>query len=128
MLADEVDYGLDALGRCLGQYPVSQVENVTRAPRRPIEHVQYLGLKLARWCQQSDRIEVPLDAAIGEALPSLVERDAPVHADQVAAGFTHEIEQRSGARSKVNERGSRFSRRGNCLGRVRQHEAVVIVR
>src|SRR5690242_2197627 len=79
-------HGADRLDRRLGEDSMPEVEDVAGPPVRPREHVPHLTLELGPWREQSDRVEVPLDGPRADPLPRRVERNAPVHADHVAAG------------------------------------------
>ena len=50
------------------------------------------------------RIEVALDAAVADASPGLVEREAPVHADDIGAAARHRLEEVRGRGPEVDGR------------------------
>ncbi len=77
--------------------------------------------------EQDRRVEVPLDGAIlaGE-LPALVEGDAPVEADHVAAGVGHRREQRDRAGAEVDRRHAGLAQRGEDVGRPGRGELGVV--
>ena len=77
--------------------------------------------------EQHGRVEVSLDGAViaGE-LPALVERDAPVEADHVAAGGGHRREQRDRAGSEMDRRDGGLAQRGENVGRPGRGELGVV--
>ena len=63
-------------------------------PPRAREHVERRRLDPLPGAEQDARVEVPLHRAlVPTARPAVVERDAPVEADRVAAGRGHLGEQ-----------------------------------
>src|SRR5213594_2732114 len=84
---DPVHDALQRLDRGLRQHAVPEVEDVTGTARGPVEHVAHPLLELGERREQRRGIEVPLNRPVGaDALPRDVEGNAPVHADDVAAG------------------------------------------
>ena len=66
-------------------------------PRRPADGVQdplRRGRDPLERAEQQRRIEIPLHAAVrADDLPPALDRDAPVEADDVAAGLRHRRQQ-----------------------------------
>ena len=82
-----------------------QVEDVPGPPADAIEDVLGLVEHPARRSQQQRRIEVALHGAIeADVLPRLVNRHAPVHADDVAARLAQLREHRRRPGAEVNRR------------------------
>src|SRR5437879_13058238 len=81
----QLDDRLCGLDRRLGKHAVPEIEDVSGPPpgaRQDVAHP--LGERGARR-QQGRGVEVSLDRPRADPAPRLVERDAPVHADDVAA-------------------------------------------
>src|SRR4029434_6408658 len=87
------------------QDAVTEIEDVTGTVGDASEHTVCLLQHTRRRAEQQRGIEIPLHTAIGaDACPGLVDRDAPVHADHVAARFTQLFEDRCRSRTEVNRR------------------------
>ena len=103
---------------------MAEVEDVARAAAGSVEDVVGGGLDALPRAEQDGRVEVPLDAALrADGEPALVERDAPVEADRVAARGGHRAEQ-------VRRPGAEVDRRhvdgGEHPRRVRGDELLVV--
>ena len=101
-------------------------------PGRPpalAEHVVGGGQHPVARREQQRRIEVALDGAVvADALPRLVERHAPVDADDVAAGLAHLAQDRATCRSPKWIVGTPAAvERLEDPPRVRQDELAVVV-
>ena len=104
---------LDRRGR---QDAVPEIEDVTRPAADAREDVVGLLEHPRRRAEQQRRIEIALDAAVGaDARPRLVDRDAPVGADDVAARLAQLFEDRRRAGAEVNRRDARADRRRRCV-------------
>src|SRR5712692_6566967 len=73
------------------------------------------------------RVEIALNGDLPQALPGLVQLDAEIDPDDVTPGLTHQFQQRTGARAKVDRRYARGQVRQHGP-RVRQYEGAVISR
>src|SRR5687767_5681224 len=81
------------LDRSLGQNPMSQVENVARPSCGLLKNLLRLRPDVIFACKQCHRIEVShYPDIVSETLPGLIQADAPVEPNYVAAGFTHQFE------------------------------------
>jgi len=72
---------------------VAEVKDVTVAAARLGEHPPGLALGPPATARAAPWVEIALDAEPGpDALPRLVERQAPVDRDGVAAGYRHALQ------------------------------------
>ena len=88
----------------LREHAVAEVEDVARAPVRARQDVERLALDDVPGGRERRRIEVALHGAVPDEAPSLVEREAPVEADHVAACGGEAAEEVGGAGSEVDRR------------------------
>src|SRR5258708_14137685 len=94
---------LNVLERCGREDAVPEVEDVPGPSAGAREHFVGGCEDALERAEQQRRIEVALDAAVGaDALPRLVERRAPVGADDVAARVAPLAENRAGADAEMN--------------------------
>ena len=78
--------GLYVIDRRRRKNAVAEIEDVSGAPARALEHVVGGREHAVEGRKQQGGIEIALDSAIvSDALPRFVERDAPVGADDIAA-------------------------------------------
>src|SRR5688500_12504528 len=91
---------LHVLDRSRGQDAVTQIEDVARPAVDAAQHVVGL-LEHPRWRAEQQRgIQVSLYGVVAaDSLPGLVDRNAPVHADDVATGVAQLLENRRRARA-----------------------------
>ncbi len=68
------------------EHPVAEVEDVAGAAACPREHVERLPFDDVPGRSERGRIEVPLQGAVPDERPAVVERQAPVEPDHVPAG------------------------------------------
>src|SRR5438093_10885233 len=99
----EVDYRAHRRDIRLGKHAVAEIEDVTGATARAREDVAHLARALAGGSQERRGVEIALDGAIADPRPRGVERNPPVHADDVTAGRREVFEERRRAGSEVNE-------------------------
>src|SRR5205807_1485927 len=79
----------------LGQDTVSEVEDMAWAAPGLRQDSPRLFLDLLNWGQEHDGIEVALNGdTLAEPLPGSVQVDAPIEADDRAAGIALELQQR----------------------------------
>src|SRR5215470_17207030 len=120
--------GLDVFDRCYRQDAVSEVEDVPRTAAGSFEHVVDRFENAIERCEQHGGIEIALDGAIGaDAIPGLVERRAPVDADDVASRVAKLAKDRAGSDAEVD---GRHAERRDPLEdalRVRQDELAIVV-
>ena len=104
-LVNEPDQPAEIVGVGLREHAVAEVEDVPGPPAGAREHVERRRLDALPGPEQHRGIEVPLHRRSGaRGEPALVERDAPVEADRVAAGGGHRREQVGGAGAEVDRR------------------------
>src|SRR5689334_16018774 len=85
------------------QDAVAEIEDMPGTAGGAREDVVRRGKHAVERAEQERRIEVALDAAVrANPLPRLVERRAPVGADDVAAGVAQIAENRPGADAEMN--------------------------
>src|SRR6476659_8214978 len=80
------DDGLHAVRRSPGQDAVPQIEDEAAPAAGLSEHVAHGGFQRLLRRHEQDGVEVSLDRLLADARPRLFQIDAPVHADDVAAG------------------------------------------
>src|SRR4051812_559544 len=113
-----------------GQDSVSEIEDVTWAARRAVKDRIRSGEHPVQRRQKQRRIQVALDGAVGPDLfPRLIQRNAPVGADHVAARLAHFSQNSRRARAEVN--GGNAILAGTLYGlenlfRVRHHELAIV--
>src|SRR5437868_2324500 len=107
--------------------PVTEIEDVARPAGGAAQYVVRGREQAAAWPEEADGIEVPLDRpVVPDDVPRLVERRAPVDADDVAARFRHVGEDRARVDAEVNRRDTRAGERLEDAPRVRQRELPVV--
>src|SRR5437879_3155601 len=80
----QLDDHLRGLDRRLGEHAVPEVEDVSGPPPGARQDVAHPLGERGAGREQGRGVEVPLDRPRADPAPRLVERDAPVHADDVA--------------------------------------------
>src|SRR4030095_7690609 len=89
-----------------GKNTVTEVEDVTRPSRRARQHIVGRRKNAVKGTEEQRRVEIALDGAIAaDSPPRLVERDAPIGADDGAAGLPDFAENRAPA-APLRERGA----------------------
>ena len=103
----EVDHRSGLVDVGLLQHPMTQVEDVPGAACRLLKDVGHPAFQLVAPAQQGDRIEIPLDGALGaRQFPGLVEPDPPVHSDDVWTGLGQQRNQCRVACGEIDDRGA----------------------
>ena len=83
----------DILDRRLRKDAMAKIENMTVALTGEIENMFGLPTQLFRPREQCNRIQVSHDGSImTDPIPRLVKPNAPVDADDITTGVTHELE------------------------------------
>ena len=100
---------------------------MTGAALRPAQDVASVPLDLGGRPEQRRRVEVALDGdVVAELAASAVEIDAPVEADDVAAGGVHLGEHAGAAPDEVDQWRAVTAQRFEHLAAVRRREALVV--
>src|SRR5215212_6950569 len=96
---------LNVLDRCRRQNAMSEIENMPWPAADAFQNAFRLVQHAPRWAEQERRIEIPLNRAVeADVLPCLIDRHAPVHADDIAAGFAQFTEHHRRSGSEMNRR------------------------
>ena len=86
---DECNHILD---RCLRQDTVTEIEDVAGPSTGLCENFANVSAKVVQACKQIDRIEIAHYTDIEpNALPSFIQRYAPIQSNHIAAGLTHQL-------------------------------------
>ncbi len=108
---------------------MAEVEDVARPAAGPPEDVLHLAVALGGGREQRGRVEVALDrAGLAAAAPRLIERNAPVDADDIPTGAGEILQEGRRARAEVNDRNAPFGGERQRLPAVGQDEAAVVLR
>ena len=82
---------------------MAEIEDVSQTSGGAVKHILRPLLDGLPVGQQHSGIEIALDGAtVSQRGPRLVERDAPIHADNVGAGLAHGGKQGCGISSEVD--------------------------
>src|ERR1700710_146119 len=82
---------------------VAKIKDVACAPGGAVQYICRARLDLFPFCEQQYRIEISLDgASMAQALPTFVERDAPVESDDIRACFFHCRQERGAVGAEIN--------------------------
>src|ERR1700738_3179622 len=93
------------IDRRLRQNTVAEIEDMAGPSAGAVENQSCAPPNFGDLSEQRNRIEIALNRdAIAEPRPRLRKIDAPVEADNVAAGFTHEFEQVSSDGAEMDYR------------------------
>src|SRR5688500_845671 len=107
---------------------MSEVEDMTRAAGYACQHVVGLSEDALHGTEQERRIEIPLHRSIeAKPLPRGVDRNPPIHSNDVAARLRELGEDGRRARTEVNRRHTPSDRRKNPL-RMGKCELAIISR
>src|SRR5438105_6021387 len=99
----ELDEAAQAVARRLRENAVPQVEDVPRASTGAREHGARLARADVERPDERSGLQVALDAEVrADPRPGLVERDPPVHADDIAPRARHRLEQVRGVRAEMD--------------------------
>src|SRR5271157_236031 len=105
VLADVIAERFHVVHRSFWKDAVAQIEDVAGASSGLAQNVFGARLEFLPIGEEQHRIEIALHGAFeAEALPSGVERNAPVEANDVGAGFLHRGEKRRAVGSEVDDR------------------------
>src|SRR5260370_33808335 len=97
-----IDQRNHMVDRRFGQDTVSQIENMARTAARLVEDRAHAAPNLPDIGKQRYRVKVALHGNAGtETLPRLRQIDAPIEADYVAPGLTHQLEQLARRRAEA---------------------------
>src|ERR1700733_11929966 len=89
----------------IGQYSVTEIENVTGTAAGLIEDRLRTIANFGNLRKQRNRIEIALHRnVVTEPRPCLCEIDAPVEADHIATSLAHQLEQISRDGSEMDHR------------------------
>ena len=100
---DVLREGLDVLERRGRQDAVPQVEDVPRASARAFEHIVGAGENAFERPEQPGRIEVALNGpVVPDPIPRVVQRDAPVSANDAAARLANLAQDRARADAEMD--------------------------
>src|SRR5216110_425307 len=97
----EIHYGAHRRDIGLGQYPMSEIEDVAGPTGGALQDVPDLARSFTIGGKQGGGLQIALDRAIADTRPRRIERDAPVDADHIAAGGCEILEKRRGAGAEV---------------------------
>src|SRR5437867_11052214 len=101
---DEIDEPSDVVHRRFGEDAVPQVEDVAGAAGGAVEDRLGVAPNYLEVGKEDRRIEVPLDASLGaDPFPRLVQRNPPIHADDVAPRLGHPLQKSRGVGAEVDE-------------------------
>src|SRR5262245_61999442 len=102
---DVLSERLDVLDRRRGENAMSQIEDVPWLPVRSLQHIVGCGQHAIERCQQDRGIQIALNGAIvPDALPRLIQWDAPVGADDITTRFAHIAKNGSRSSPEMNGR------------------------
>src|SRR5215471_499090 len=91
------------------QYPMPQVENVSRPAPGLRQDGGSAGAQLFPVSKQNYGIKIPLDGAIKiQILPCLIERDSPIDAHNLRSSLFHGGKQRCRICSEINHGNARW--------------------
>ncbi len=111
----------------LGQHSVPKVEHVAAGLATTDAHVVDLVRQDVRRREDGGRVEVALDRTHRADPPGgLVQRDPPVHPDDIRAGLRHGAEQFAGVHPEVDARDAGIGECGKHALAVRKHITAVV--
>ena len=80
------------LDRCLRQYTVTEIEDVTGPSTGLLENLPGLSPKMVLVCKQGNRIEIAhYTNLIPNTFPTFIQRHAPIETNYITAGFAHQL-------------------------------------
>src|SRR5438105_13074876 len=127
-LVDQLDQALKGLDRSVRKDAVAEVEDMPGAARCSTEHRQRFRLNCPPRRETHSRIEVALDGDVeADPLPRFVERNPPVHADDVRTGVSHQRQELPGSDPEMDPRRRPPPQPSEDLAHGRQDEAKVVV-
>src|ERR1039458_1052055 len=109
MVADVCAKGLHVLYRGFLKNAVAEIEDVARASSSAAQNVFRARLDFFPLGEKQHGIEIALHRAlVAEALPSGIERNTPVEADNLGARFLHGRQKRGTISSEIDNGHARF--------------------
>ncbi len=115
------------LHRRLRQNAVPQVEDMSGATAGPLQHICGPAFDLGEGGEQRYRVQVALDGdVVAQPAPGIVQVDAPIDADYIAAGLLHQLQHPVGVGPKVDDWHTGAPRSLDHLPRVGQHVFLVV--
>src|SRR5947209_11322131 len=121
---DQLNY---ILRRCLGQNSMAEIKNVSWSTSSLIKNLLRFGPKMGRTCEQRNRVKITHNSfVVPNALPGLIEPNAPINANHIPTGSAHQLEQRRGAGAETDYWRSRRET-FNHTPRMRQNVFAIIV-
>ena len=106
---------------------MAEIEDVAGASGGELQNVFGAGLQFFPVGEKQDGIQIALHgAAMFEIAPALIERDAPVEADDFGSGFIHRGKQRGAVGAKINDWRAGLLQALDQGGDVRQNVAAVV--
>src|SRR5919204_903191 len=125
----EVYHGADRVRIGFREDTVAKGENVTGPLPRPFQHVAHLLITFGAGREQRGGLEISLNRAlVADLRPRRVQRNAPIHADDVAAGGRKVGQKGRRAGAEVNEWHARFSGARERPAAVRLYVGAIIAR
>src|SRR5215831_17796809 len=126
---NEGDKRLHMLDRRLGQNAMAQIKDVPRSPPGALNNISRCRLYLLPGGEKHDRIKIPLNGClISDFLPSGIERNAPVQADDIGAGLGNFRKQGGRIGSEVDH-GNAFPLESMYeFARTRQNITAIVLR
>src|SRR5262245_11430734 len=98
---------LHILHRSLRENAVAEVEYVAGTGSGALQKIRHVQLQLREGCKQDGWIQIALDRrAVADVHPRLVDVDAPVNSEHIAAGCMQLAEKAGSAGAEVNYRHS----------------------
>jgi hypothetical protein len=96
---------------------VTQIKDVAGPAVRPVQYVMHASFELGQRGKEGGRVQVTLDGYfLSKHGPAIVQRDAPVEPDHVAAGALHQRQECGSIRPKMDDGHTCiFRRRQNFL-------------
>ena len=116
VLMDGINEGQDIVDRCGRQDPMPQVKNMAWSTTCLLQNALHTLTHIGPVSKEHGRIEIPLHAHLTQTLPGMVQLNAEIHPVDVPPCRTHEFQQRTGARTKVDHRHARRQVGEHCLG------------
>src|SRR5262249_2123948 len=107
VLMDCINEGQNIVNRRGRQDPMPQVKDVAWPATRLLQNASHTLTHIGPVGIEPGRIEIALNAYVPQALPGLIQLNAEIDPNDVSPSLTHEFQQRTSARTKVNHRHAR---------------------
>src|SRR5580658_10405186 len=124
-LVDEFGEAAEMVARRLREHAVAEVEDVSGPAGREREDLPRLAFDDIERREHHPGIEVALDAEVADPAPRLIERQAPVDADDVRTAACHRLEEMRGRRPEVDRRHARLRDGLKDPSAVREHVRLI---